>query len=370
MTLKKVIIEHIKKHGPISFEKFMDMALYYPDMGYYCRQETTIGQYGDFYTSPHLSSVFGAALVRQIQEMWEIVDKPEKFTIVEPGPGIGYLCLDIISYLEKTQNPLLKCLQYNLLEYNPSLKLKQQELLQHHTNCVSWFDRLEAFDFGCILAHEVIDAFPVRRVVNTKAGLKEVYVTVEKEQLSETLKSASPELIDYFTARQITFPHDYRTEINLKMKDWICKISHIIAVEGFVLIIDYGYTQGEYFIPERNQGTILCYHNHRVSENFYDRPGEQDITAHVNFTDLHLWSKQRELETVGFCPQISFLLGIGIDELIIDLYHNSHNFDTEIRKIKGVLIGTGQSHHVMSLYKGKKNPLLRGFTIRNRLSAL
>ena len=348
----------------------MDMALYYPEIGYYCRKDTTIGKDGDFYTSPHIHPIFGAAMARQLEEMWEILDKPERFTIVEPGPGIGYLCHDIISYLEKIQSPFLKRLKYQLIEFNPSLKLRQQELLHDHTDCVSWSDQLRPFDYyGCILAHEVVDAFPVRRIVNTKTGLKEVYVTAEQGQLSETLKSAPTELIDYFKKRQITFPQDYHTEVNMRLKEWINEIGQQIVREGFVLIIDYGYTQSEYFSPDRNRGTLLCYHNHKVTEKFYDCPGQQDITAHVNFTDLHIWAEKLGLKTIGFCPQVSFLLGAGIDALIMNLYHNNSNFDTEARKIKALLIDTGQSHHVMSIYKGNKNPLLRGYSIRNRLRA-
>jgi len=371
MTLKAVIEKHIEGSGPISFEKFMDMALYFPGMGYYSRHDTRIGKDGDFYTSPHLHPVFGAVMARQIEQMWEVLDKPAGFTVIEPGPGAGYLCLDILNHLAKKQSPLLKRLQYQLLEINPSLKQQQQERLRDYDALVSWPDSLEPFDYGCVLAHEVLDAFPVRRVVNTKTGgLNEVYVTVEHGELRETLNEAEPELADYFTSRNVVLPIDYSTEVNLRLKAWLNEVSRVIAKEGFVMIIDYGHTQDEYFSRERHEGTLLCYYRHRVSEDFYNNIGLQDMTAHVNFTDLHIWAAQCGLKTIGFCPQVSFLLGLGIDELIMEFCHTKHDIDKGLGQIKGLIFDTGQSHQVMVQYKGKKNPLLRGFSVRNRLGAL
>jgi SAM-dependent MidA family methyltransferase len=141
--------------------------------------------------------------------------------------------------------------------------------------------------------------------------------------------------------------------------------------EGFVLTIDYGYPAWDYYSEERNRGTLLCYREHQVCEDPYQNIGDQDITAHVNFTSLKKWGEELGFRTLGFCPQGTYLISLGIDEVITELYGDSPDpFD--IARIRGLILpqGMGESHKVMILYKGKGNPALRGFDLRNQVRNL
>ncbi len=369
--LKQKIIEKIKKQGPITFEAFMDMVLYCPELGYYTSRELSIGPKGDFYTSPHLHPVFGAAIGKQIEEMWEIMDKPSDFNVVELGGGSGYLCKDILSYFRKL--PLFNSLSYIIIEINAVMRNNQKNLLSDFSDKIRWVSSLNELKNikGCVFSNELLDAFPIH-MVEMVNELKEVYIALDDNKFIEQLQNVSDiNIINYFKLFSIDIPTGYRTEINLKIEDWL-KDVHGILSEGFILTIDYGYTAQEYYGLERSKGTLLCYHKHRVTENPYENIGRQDLTAHVNFSSIKKWGDKIGLKTIGYCSQGTFLLALGIDKLITELCGNSSDYNSEVLKIKGLILpqGMGESHKVMIQYKGAYNPNLRGFSIRNQKGLL
>lgn len=370
-TLEQKIIERIKKQGPITFETFMDMTLYCPELGYYTSPETSIGRKGDFYTSPHLHPVFGAIIGRQIEEMWDIMGRPSDFHAVEIGAGTGYLCKDILDYLKNLE--IFSAMKYVIVELNPTMTDKQRYLLGDLGEKVKWTSSVSELKNikGCIFLNELLDAFPVH-MVEMSNELKEIYVAFDGSNFIEQLHVVmSNKLMSYFKEFSIKIPEGYRTEINLKIKDWLKEVSEALT-EGFILTIDYGYTAEEYYDSERSKGTLLCYHKHRTTENPYENIGQQDITAHVNFSSLKKWGQDIGLKTIGYCPQGTFLIASGIDEVITELYSDSPDYSFEVSKIKGLLLpqGMGESHKVMVQYKGKDTPKLRGFSIRNQRSSL
>ncbi len=369
--LRQKIIDKIQKEGPITFEKFMEMALYEPGLGYYASEKTAIGKSGDFYTSSHVHYAFGAMIGRQIVEMWEIMEKPKDFYIIEIGAGAGYMCKDILDYFNKI---LLKNISYVIVENNPFMKSKQMELLESHLDkvtCVSSMDELNNLK-GCIVSNELLDAFPVN-VVEMEDELKEIFVSIEnKDIFIEVKKSPStPALTDYLREFSIELPRGYRTEINLRIKDWLRALNEIL-LEGFVMTIDYGYSAIDYYSEDRNRGTLLCYHKHKLVENPYINIGEQDITAHVNFSSVKKWGEEIGLKTVGFCQQGTFLISLGIDEIIQEIYNKSSDYLFEIARIKRLIFpGTlGESHKVLVQYKGNGFPNLKGFSMKNQADRL
>jgi SAM-dependent MidA family methyltransferase len=368
--LEQKIIEKIQKEGPISFETFMEMALYEPGFGYYTSEKTEIGKAGDFYTSPHLHPVFGVMIGRQIEEMWEVMKEPSDFQIIEIGAGTGYMCKDILDYLGKRHSSPLA---YIIIEQNPFMKHKQQKLLEDYLDKVKWFTSLREIEKirGCILSNELLDAFPVH-IVKTEDELKEVYVTVENNTLVEILMDLSAYAIsDYLKEFSIKLPEGYRTEINLRIKDWLKSVDKSL-LEGFILTIDYGYPAWNYYSEDRNRGTLLCYYKHQLVEDPYQNVGEQDITAHINFSAVKKWGEDLGLKTLGFCQQGAFLIALGIDEIIKELYENSPDYLFEVAKIKGLILpGTmGESHKVIIQYRGKDYPELRGFSLKNQVHKL
>ncbi|GAB4420507.1 MAG: SAM-dependent methyltransferase [Thermodesulfovibrionales bacterium] len=380
--LRQKIIEKINLEGPVSFESFMEMALYYPGLGYYMKDSTRIGRGGDFYTSPHLHPIFGAMIGRQMEEMWNIMGNPGIFQVVEMGAGIGYIARDMLNYLKGSngkgswgEKDIFQHLEYTIVELNPFIKAEQQRLLSEFIDKVTWISSLKELKSvkGCFLSNELLDAFPVR-LVEMDDELMEIYVSEDNGNFIETKRTCIDNIKDYFMQFSIEpfrdFVRGYRTEVNLRAREWLRGVSNKLS-EGFVMTIDYGYPAGEYYSEERNRGTLLCYHQHQIKEDPYQNVGEQDITAHVNFSALKKWGEEAGLKTLGFCPQGTYLIAIGFAEAIKELYGDSPDV-FEIAKIKGLILpqGMGESHKVMIQYKGDSNLKLKGFSLRDNTGKL
>ena len=372
--LKQKIIERIHSEGPLTFEAFMEMALYFPGLGYYTCDPMQIGRAGDFYTGPHLHRIFGAMIGRQMEEMWGLMGRPDRFQVVEMGAGMGYLAKDMLDYLkgiDGKEREIFDHLDYTIIELNPSIKAKQQTLLNDYQNHVIWVsDPGELGKIsGCFLSNELLDAFPVR-LVELDDELREVLVSAEGEDLVEVKQHCSREVAEYFREFDVELIRGCRTEVNLKIRDWVGEISDRLH-EGFVLTIDYGYPSWDYYSAGRNTGTLLCYFQHQMNEDPYQHVGEQDITAHVNFSSVKKWGEEAALKTIGFCPQGTYLVSLGIDEVIMELSGGKPEF-FDTAKIKGLILpeGMGESHKVMIQYKGEGNPVLRGFSLRNQVRKL
>jgi len=349
----------------------MEMALYEPVFGYYMSEKSGIGKSGDFYTSQHVHRIFGIMIARQMTEMWEFMGKPSDFLIVEPGAGEGFMCLDILDFLSKKGT--LSSMTYVIVEINPARKARQKKLLEPYPGTVRWVSSLnEIGKFrGCIVSNELLDAFPVHLILMAE-DLREIYVGEEESLLRELeLHPSTEALAGYLSEFSISLPPGYRTEINLKMRDWL-KSAQQVLTEGFLLTIDYGYTSAEYYAEERNRGTLLCYHRHRFSENPYLDIGVQDMTAHVNFSALSRWGEDLGFATIGFSPQGAYLVALGIDETIHETIHQDREYLFEIAKIKKLILpGTlGETHKVLIQYRGNGTPALRGFSIKNRKNSL
>ncbi len=347
----------------------MEMALYYPELGYYTRQSARIGRSGDYYTGPHLHRIFGAMLGRQMEEMWDVLERPDHFRVVEIGAGMGFMAKDILDYL-KAKN-IFSHLLYTIVEINPWLRVHQQELLKDYLSCIAWSSEIHALDTmsSCVFSNELLDALPVR-IVEMDDEMSEIYVSAKGDSLVEMKMPCSSEVKNYFKTFSTTLPRGFRTEVNLRIKDWLKEVLAHLS-EGFLLTVDYGYPAHEYYSEERNRGTLLCYYHHMVGGDPYQSIGEQDLTAHVNFSSLKKWGEDFNLKTIGFCPQGTYLISLGIDEVIRELYGESPD-RYEIAKMKGLLLpqGMGESHKVMVQYKGDRKMKLRGFALRNNIRKL
>jgi SAM-dependent MidA family methyltransferase len=381
--LEQILIDKIRKEGPIAFEMFMDMALYYPELGYYSSGKNLIGRKGDFYTSPHLHPVFGAMLAKQLMEMWMVMGKPKVFYAVEIGAGIGYLCKDILEYLHKpsgniavleNKNDFLKSLRYVIVEPYKHFEERQRDMLGDLVKDVAWVKSLKELNekiTGCIFSNELLDAFPVH-LVEMEDELKEIYVDFDGRKFVDIKdRTSSVKLSNYLKEFSVILRSGYRTEINLRIKSWLEAAGAVLS-KGFLLTIDYGYSAREYYSEERTKGTLLCYHRHQFNEDPYNNVGDQDITAHVNFSSLEKWGKEFGLQATGYCPQGTFLVSSGIDEIITELYSCASEYASEMAKIKGLIFpqGMGASHDVMVQYKGEGSPELRGFLLRNQKGML
>ncbi|TAN45881.1 MAG: hypothetical protein EPN22_01030 [Nitrospirae bacterium] len=371
--LSEKILQKIKTDGPINFESFMETALYCPDLGYYSRPDAVVGRAGDFYTSPHLHKLFGAMLGKQMVEMWIHLGRPEVFDIVEMGAGTGLLAKDMLDYLKSHE--IFDRLKYSIIEISPALRQRQSETLAEYLGKILWVDgigSLHGFE-GCLFSNELLDAFPVR-LLQMDGVFKEVFVSEEGGTFCELLAPCDDDTREYictfFEQDRENFDDGYRTEINLRAKGWLQDLSGKL-LRGFVMTIDYGYPAWDYYSLRRNRGTLLCYYRHRVNENPYLNIGEQDITAHLNFSSLKVWGEALGLKTVGFCPQGTYLVSLGLDEVVKECY-GDEPAPGLLLNLKGLILpeGMGASHKVLVQYKGEDAPSLRGFSFRNEADRL
>jgi len=310
MSLSEIVIQKISEEGPVSFHDFMEMALYYPEKGYYTSAQNKIGKTGDFYTSSNLTPAFGAMIARQIEEMWDLSGRKD-FTIVEYGAGTGVLCHDILNYLQNN-NQLYEQLNYCIIEKSPVMREKQKVHLHQK---VSWFDSIRDIPeiTGCILSNELLDNFAVHQVV-MQDELMEVFVDY-KHNFVELLKPAKKALTDYLSELNVVLPKGFRTEINLEAIEWIKEIAASLK-KGYVITIDYGYPSQELYSERRSSGTLVCYNKHTINDNPYNNIGEQDITSHVNFSALSHFGFTYGLEHCGLTSQAGFLLALGFKEYL------------------------------------------------------
>lgn len=353
MALSQVIIEKIKKEGPVSFRDFMEMALYYPSLGYYNSELNKIGKKGDYYTSPVLSALFGEMIGKQIEEMWFILDK-KPFTIVEYGAGTGALCHDILNYL-KNNTALYNELEYCIIEKSKMMQQQQKKLLQEK---VAWFHSIKEIPEinGCILSNELLDNFAVHKVV-MKDELMEVFVDYDNDFV-EVLQPANESLQNYFFEQNIVLPEGYSTEVNLQAIDWINEIAANLKT-GFVLTIDYGFPAQELYNLQRNTGTLVCFKNHEVNYLPYSNIGQQDITVHVNFSALNHWGKKMGLEYTGFTTQDHFLRSLGLMNYLRRIELENRDKDS-IFQIQKLLLDMGSKFKVLIQQKGLKTKMLTG----------
>ncbi|MEE9524541.1 MAG: SAM-dependent methyltransferase [Thermodesulfovibrionales bacterium] len=369
--LEDIIKTEIKDGGPITFERFMEMALYYPGLGYYSSPATDIGIKGDFYTSPHLHPVFGKVLARQVEECWTAMGKPSEFIMVEQGAGKGYLAYDILDYLSGRE--VYRSLRYVIIDVNPHMVDFQSDLLKRHKDKVEWqrdICELDSFT-GCFLSNELLDAFPVH-LVQMGDILKEVYVSLEDDDFVEALdEPGSSNIEEYLNEFSISLEKGYRTEFNLRIRQWLKDVAGKMR-EGFIITVDYGYGARDYYSEERSRGTLMCYFRHQVKEDPYMNVGMQDLTAHVNFSSVKKWGDKLGLKTLGFAGQGIYMVSMGLDEIISEEYLGKDDYEVEVAKIKGLIMPSamGESHKVMIQHKGPKEVKLRGFNIRNRVLTL
>ncbi len=352
----------------MTFARFMETALYDRDHGYYAAptpSKSRIGRDGDFCTSPEVHAAFARAVARQIIEMDSLLGHPDPFTLVEMGPGTGAFVRDLLSALHARHPSLAGRLETVLIERSPGMKAAQAESLAALVDIpclIRWDDSLDALGStsitGAFFSNELVDAFPVHRLVVERGEIKEVYVVERDQRLCEQLGPPSSELLpDYLAAIGVTLAEGQMAEINLEAQRWMRDVARVLK-RGFVLTVDYGHAARDLYSPARKNGTLMCYAGHRASEEPYENIGLQDMTAHVDFTSLALAGEQAGLEMTGFTNQLSFLTGLGIEDEL-------HTLDPESPECRHVIallhpFGMGRTFKVLIQHKGLRRPELAG----------
>lgn len=351
---------------PISFAAFMQKALYDPKTGYYTQKDTPIGAHGDFITAPELTPLFGYTLARQAAEVFKQLATPILF---EFGAGTGRLCIDMLTALEKED---ILPQAYYILEVSAALKATQAQNIQqeipHLAHLVTWHTTLpdEPFE-GVIVANEVLDAMPVNRFLKTDQGLFESMISQkETGQYIETFEPVCNEALSKYVETYIT--HDktpYTSEANLFIEPWL-KSCFELLTKGVILLIDYGFPAHEYYHSDRHMGTLMCHYQHKAHTNPLAHPGQEDITAHVNFTHVADSALSTGFHVAGYTSQAAFLLALG---LLNFLEETGQLKDKQAVKRLLQPHEMGELFKVMGLSKGFEHPM-SGFLLHDKRTSL
>jgi len=341
----------------------MEAALYHPQYGYYCREEFAIGRHGDFTTAPEMSVLFAKCIARQCAQVFEHLGCA---AILEVGAGTGKLAQDLIAELKKMGH---MSLSYFIYEPNLPLREKQKTMLQHET--VMWLDILpDAFE-GVIIANEVLDALPVHCFRIEENQIKERCVTWQNNTFAWQLTEPTSHLLTPYATKLrelYMLPVGYESEINLRLDAFIHSLTTALH-KGVMLLFDYGYGQREYYHPERRRGTLSCFYQHRYHHDPLILIGQQDMTAHVDFTRVVENAIETACSLEGFTSQAAFLLSCGLMTLAMEEEKNLSPTDSfQVHQaIKILTLPTEMGERIKVMALGKKIELaLLGFSLQDR----
>ena len=314
-ALKRRIIDEIEAgDGWIGFDRFMELALYAPGMGYYSGGAQKFGAAGDFVTAPEISSAFSQTLATQAVQIMAL-SAPQ---IIEVGAGSGRLAADLLLELER-RNALPE--RYSILDLSGELRERQRATIAQRApqqlDRVVWLDRLpERFD-GLVLANELLDAMPVHLVHWEDSAILERGVSITKGEFAWADRPATGRALDKARdiAAEFPLPPGYLSEICLAAADWTASWGRILGT-GALLLIDYGFPRHEYYHPQRDTGTLMCHYRHHAHGEPFLLPGLQDITAHVDFTAIVEAGFNAGLELLGYTTQAAFLINCGLTEVL------------------------------------------------------
>jgi SAM-dependent MidA family methyltransferase len=382
VTLREKIEQEIRERGPIPFSRYVEMCLYDRELGYYARNANQFGKAGDFYTASDVHAVFGRLLARQFEEMWRALGRPASIEVLELGPGRGLFAQDLLDWSEKKFPQFFQALHYSLAESSIALREKLKEVLKRHfeagkaslspaelsgkgtTSFVPKSPRCESASAAegrlsvlptIIFANEFFDALPVE-IVSDQGSLR---ISTQNARFTETWVQPSADELEFLNRFSVRAEPRERIEVPVLAQQYMGQLAASIQ-HGFFVIIDYGYTRPEQ-LAGRHRGTLMTYRQHSASPNPYEAPGEQDITAHVNFTALTAAAEQNGMQVEKLLTQSQFLMGIGENNQFADAFEDAR-LPQERAKVALQLkhlvtpVGMGESFHVLVGSKGVDQP--------------
>ncbi len=368
------IRDEIERHGGwMSFERYMELALYEPGLGYYSAGSRKLGAEGDFVTAPEISPLFSRCLANQCAEVLAALGQGD---ILELGAGSGIMAADLLMELQ-AQNRLPG--RYLILEVSADLRERQRETLEGRVpglmDRISWLDAAPAAFTGLIIANEVLDALPVQRFRIRGPHVNSLGVSWQLGRLDWSEVRADRSLEKTVRSIELTLgsplPDGYTSEVNQRLAPWMQTLSNSLE-RGVMLFVDYGLPRAQYYRHERMTGTLLCHYRHRFHDDPFLYAGLQDIGAWVDFSAVAATAADSGLEVAGFTTQAQFLIGTGIDLLLADLADKQ--LEARLQIARQVMVLTlpgemGERFKVLALSRGYEAPL-KGFSTRDLAGSL
>lgn len=324
-TLHNIIDSHIREHGPVSFAWFMETALYHTDLGYYRQPERKPGRGGDFITSPELHPFFGNTLARQVAEAWDALDQPHHLIVREHGASSGGLAYDIMVALSEKAPDVLESLDYRLVDVNThrleeAISAMEEVGFARHISAEN--PEKITPEAGLVIANEVADALPIHRFVVRENAIKEILVDIDENEFIDHEAAPDGELLatiqSHLQREEISLPEGARFEFSPAVAEWGTSIARSLT-QGIAIVIDYGYEAPQLYSGHLLEGTVRGYWQHTATDNPYLRVGEQDLTAHVDFSWLRRAVESAGLQTLGLATQSEYLTRLGLGDWLMDL---------------------------------------------------
>jgi SAM-dependent MidA family methyltransferase len=358
--------------GWLSFERYMEMALYQPGLGYYSAGARKLGAAGDFVTAPEISPLFGRCLAQQCAQVLSVTGGD----ILELGAGSGAMAADVLGALAALDRLPQR---YAILEVSADLRARQRAALvaraPHWVDRVVWLDSLPTDFVGMVLANEVLDALPVQRFAIRGSHVNALGVTWQLNRLDWSEVRADARLTSAVRAIEenigATLPDGYCSELNLRLPAWLAAIADAVK-QGVMLFTDYGLPRAHYYSAARTRGTLLCHYRHRFHDDALAHVGLQDIGAWVDFTAVAEAAVAADCDVLGYTTQAHFLMGCGIDRLLAQFGEQDLPSRLQIGKQAMVLTlpgEMGERFKAIALGKQWSEPLL-GFSVRDMAAGL
>jgi len=318
------ISDEIRTSGPMTFARFMELALYDPEAGYYTGGATGPGRHGDFLTAPEGHPIFGWAIARHLEAVWMALDRPARFVVREHGAGSGALAAGILDGLRRSKSPLLDAIGYQAADVAPA----RLDALVERLSADGFAAKLEAFDAspapGAVIANELLDALPVHRVEGAANGelLERFVARADSPDPAGPFTTilgppSSGALAARLSSEGVSLAPGQPAEICLAIDGWLADAVEPLE-RGELLLIDYGYPAAELYAPARGS-TLRAYHRHRVHADPLVAIGRQDLTAHVDLTAVERAATAARLEPLARTTQAQFLADLGAGDLLVAL---------------------------------------------------
>ncbi|WP_157729580.1 class I SAM-dependent methyltransferase [Tumebacillus algifaecis] len=369
--VRESLVALLHEKGQLTFAEFMETALYHPTAGYYNRPAMTIGPGGDFYTSPMVHPIFGACLARQVWQMWNLLDRPDPFFVLEMGAGVGTLAVDFLRMAERDA-AFFNAVRYHIVEQGEHLRGRQQAYAAEcgFADKIAWFQSLDEVaggQVGVIFSNELFDALPVHRLGKLDEGYVEYYISADGDGYCEVAGALSDpqllDLVDEETKAQLQVGE--RFEVCPAAADVIVAMGGLLE-RGFVLTIDYGNLAPEVHLRHRKGTGVRAFWKQKLVEPL-ERVGEQDLTADLDFSLLIRRGEAVGLCEVGFTDQMHFLGGNGFLNKVADLQKRAREHldlmaDEELHKMLALFMpqSLGEVFKVLIQVKGLEPAAVQG----------
>lgn len=345
------------------FSRYMELCLYEPGLGFYEREQEIFGKAGDFYTSSDVHAVFGRLLARQFQEMWRALGSPARVEIIELGPGRGLFARDVLDWSREKFPEFFAALHYRLVERSATLRgrlaERLKEALAEGKASIAEDLTTPSPENVILFANEFLDALPVE-VVGDRGLLQ---IALKEGALAETFSPVPSEVQEYLDCYAVTPEAGERVEAGLAAMEWMKRLAGAVP-RGFLVLVDYGYRREE-LLAGRHRGTVAAARQHQLSRNPYEAPGEQDITAHVNFTAVAAAGEAAGLKKLGLVTQSQFLMGIGEANQFADAFEECRLPQEQAKvslQLKHLVTpaGMGENFQVLVMGRGVEGASLSG----------